>query len=289
MTIKKNLVLCLSICVGTSYSQSLSNFYPNSFSSYTNSLNLISSSYIPDNEKLEVSGNFKSLFGELKKVATYSFTAARIFERRKTQRHAFRINFLNEKEGSFITSPRFNFNYAIEQAIKNKISLMAGINIGMAGVYYTAPTVDDVSGMLPDGAIGVGTKIKGFSLYLNSNQIFNASKNYQSTKLKRYYQLFASQKITMGQFWVSKTHGLIKILPNSINEYFLGTGLCYNNKFEFGSVYKINSGISFYSIFDIPYNSDLIKMYFYYNSSAFKINPKWQNSIELGFSYRINK
>lgn len=275
------------MCVCPSYSQTSYNYYPVFFSSFSQSKYLISPSYIPEKEKLELASNYRSLFGAFKKIATYSFSAARIFELSKNKRHAFRLNFYNEKEGSYINSPRFSANYALELPLTSQWKLTTGISIGLAGVYYSVPTIDEKSGMLPDGSLGIGTTYKNWEAHINSSQIFNASQNYRSLKLSRYYQTIVVKKIPINESWQSKTQLVFRFLPESKNDTQLGTGICYKQIFEFGSTYKLNSGLSFYTLYDLCYDNDLIKVYIFYNSSAFKLNPKWQNSIELGFSYRL--
>lgn len=261
--------------------------YPNFFTNYRETMHLVSPAFLPNNTNFDVFSNYRSLSGDFKNISGYTFSAAKLWQSKNKLKHQLRLQFVNEKEGSYITYPKIYAGYAVEIPITDDIQISAGTYLGFAGIYYAAPTVTEASGMLPDGAVGIGTQLRNIKILLSSNQIFNNSLNKESIKLGRYYQGLLNWDIPINHKWIWALNTLARELPYATNEYYAGTAISFNKIFEIGSNYKFNGGLSFYSSVDCTLQEEKLKIYFNYNSSAFKLNPTWLNGIELGLRYRI--
>ncbi|HTF81863.1 MAG TPA: type IX secretion system membrane protein PorP/SprF [Cytophagales bacterium] len=265
-------------------------YFPNFFNSYFFSKYHLSPSYIPEDGKLELSSNYRALLGELKKISAYSFSSARIFGNDSTsQKHQLRLSVFNEREGSFIQSPRGYLGYALRQRLSEDAFLHSGIQLGAAGIYYSAPTVTQSSAILPDGSVAVGLTWKKLTLDLSSHQIFNSAQKLILTPLvlQRYYHGYASYTLLLGPFWKNYTYTLFRILPHVGNEWYLANAFNYKDLFTFGGSFKYRSALSFYVAFDLIRDRDHIQLFFNYNSSIFHMSPAWQTGLELGFNYRM--
>lgn len=262
-------------------------YFPSFFNSYFFNKYQLTPGYMPTEIKLEISGNYRSLAGELKKISAYSFSAARILGSDKVQQHGLRVSFYNEREGSYISSPRGYAGYAFRQKLSNDAAIFSGINLGFAGIYYSAPTVSQSSTMLPDGAVSIGGSWKGLLLDMSMHQIFNSSKNITGSPLvlERYYHLHASYEKDLHLDWQSKSYTLYRFFPSISPEWFIATSLTYKETFSLGLSYKYRSSVSFFTSLDLKNERDHIQLFFNYNSAVFKLAPAWQSGVELGLNY----
>lgn len=262
-------------------------YFPSFFNSYFFNKYQLSPSYMPKDVRLELSGNYRSLLGELKKISAYSFSAARVFGSDNSQQHALRVSLYNEREGSYISSPRGYLGYAFRQKLNEDATIFSGINLGFAGIYYSAPTISQSSVMLPDGAVALGGSWKGLLVDVSMHQIFNSSKNILGSPLvlERYYHMHASYQKDLGPTWQSNTYTLYRFFPSISPEWLMATSLAYKEAFSLGVSYKYHSSLSFFTALDLKNERDHVQLFFNYNSAAFKLAPAWQSGVELGLNY----
>lgn len=282
---KLGIIVFIGFCGALSAKDNV--YFPSFFNSYFFNKYQLTPSYLPIDVKLELSGNYKSLLGELKKISAYSFSAARVLGSDKSQQHALRVSLYNEREGSYISSPRGYVGYAFRQKLNEDAAIFSGINLGFAGIYYSAPTVTQSSTMLPDGAVALGGSWKGLLVDLSMHQAFNSARNILGSPLvlERYYHMHVSYKKDLGLNWQSKSHTLYRLFPSISNEWLVSTSLTYKELFSLGLSYKYQSSLSFFTALDLKNERDHVQLFFNYNSVAFKLAPAWQSGVELGLNY----
>jgi hypothetical protein len=283
----KNIGIALFIGFSISLYARDNVYYPTFFNSYFFNRYQVSPAYMPTEGKLECSGNYKSLLGELKKISAYSFSIARVFKSESNQSHGLRLSFFNEQEGSYISSPRAYIGYAYRQKLGSDFEIFSGINVGTTGLYYAAPTITQSSALLPDGAVSLGLAWKTLRLDLSAHHIFNSAKYVFTSPLvlERYFHGYLSYIIDLGPNLESKSYGLYRLLPYVNDEAYVATSLVYKKLFSVGTSVRYQSGLAFFTAFDLKNDRDRFQMFLNYNSAAFKLAPKWQTGVELGINY----
>ncbi|MBC7389618.1 MAG: type IX secretion system membrane protein PorP/SprF [Opitutaceae bacterium] len=263
-------------------------YYPNSFNAYFLNFSQITPSFIPNEGKMELTSGYKSLTGAFRKISSYHFTAARIFKRNDNA-HLFRVQFYNEKEGTYISNPRAYANYGYQLSLNDNFKLISGISLGFAGLYYSAPNTTQSSFNVPDGALGLSIKSAWMEIGASAFQIFNSSfKPLSSTiTLERYYNLYANAKKEWPSDWILKCYGLYRILPYTEPDIILSGTIGYTKNIEAGISVRYNSGISLFGVFSPAIGEDRLKLLINYNSPLFGLVPKYQSNIEIGLAYIV--
>src|SRR5689334_21670280 len=132
------LILVGSFFLGRAFGQP-NFYYPNYFTAYYQNMAQINPGYSPETGKAEFSAGYKAMTGAFRKISSYYFTASRTFRTEKDKAHTLRLQFYNEKEGSYISSPRVYANYAYSMPLSDNVPLYSGLAIGAIGAYYSAP------------------------------------------------------------------------------------------------------------------------------------------------------
>ena len=269
------------------YGQS-SFYYPNSFNAYFLNFSQITPAYFPDEGKIELTSGYKSLTGPFRKISSYHFTAARIFKRNENS-HLARLQFYNEKEGTYISNPRAYANYGYLVSINDNVKLISGVSLGFAGLYYSAPNTTQSSFNVPDGSLGLSLKTPWIEIGASAYQIFNSSFKPLSSSitLERYYNLYSNVKKEWPSNWFVKAYGLYRILRFVEPDIILSGSIGYTKNIEAGMSVKYNSGISFFGVFSPAIGEDRLKLLINYNSPLFGLVPKYQSNIEIGLAYLI--
>lgn len=227
--------------------------------------------------------------GAFRKVSSYYATGSRTFVTKRENAHLLRLQFYNEKEGSYISSPRAYANYAYSVRLGENVSLYSGVAIGAVGVYYSAPTTTQSSYTLPDGSLGLGLKADWFDLGGSMMQAFNSSFSPVSSlsTLHRFYQTYASLKKEWESEWGVKGRGLWRHLPASSDDFWVTASLFYSYHMELGSTFSPYNGLSFFTMIGIGNEEDRLNILLNYNSTLLGTVPTWQSNLEVGLSYVI--
>ena len=263
-------------------------YYPGSFNAYFLNMSQISPAFFPEEGKVELASGYKSLTGAFRKVSSYNFSAARIF-RKNESAHLIRLQFYNEKEGSYISSPRAYASYGYLLPLSDNLSFFSAAALGFAGLYYSAPNTTQSSYNVPDGSIGLGLKSDWYELGGSAMQIFSSELTpiASTVTLSRYYNLYTTVKKDFTSNWFVKAYGLYRIIPTTEPDIILTGAFGYLHNIEAGAAIKYNSGISFYGIFGVGIGEDRLKLLINYNSPVFGLVPKYQSNIEIGLSYLV--
>lgn len=267
-----------------------SNFYsPSFFTAYFHQFSQITPAYIPKETHAEFLCGYKSMTGAFRKVSSFYGAASKSFENSKGQVHLVRLQFYNEKEGSYISSPRAYANYAFQLPLREELFAYAGVALGAVSVYYSAPTTTQSSYTLPDGSIGLGLKSSWFDVGASSMQLFNASYAplQSTTTLQRFYHAYGTLQKQWPSEWGVRGRLLWRNLPAWSDEIVGSGSFFYSDRLEFGLNASQFTGLSVFTLLGMASDRDNLKLLLNYNSSFFALVPAWQNSLEVGLTYAI--
>ena len=184
---KIQLITYFSLILLPSFGQT-NGTYPDQFSSYFFNKSLFNAAYIPLTGESEAIVQSKVRSGVYSDISTLAASIQKTIQSDR-QWHSGRFIFQNEKEGPYISRPRFYGNYSIRISLNNKWTLFGGAAIGLVNPNYNTPS-KVVNTTLPDGALGIILTYKNSLFGVSSNQIFNNSpSSITSIKLNRYYNL----------------------------------------------------------------------------------------------------
>ncbi len=264
-------------------------YYPVSFTAYFQNMSQITPAYVPEEGKAEFTSGYKSLTGAFRKISSYYFTACRTFRKENAMAHTLRMQFYNEKEGSYISSPRLYGNYAYSLPLNEHTSLYSGIALGLAGTYYSAPTTTQSSFTLPDGSVGVGIKSNWFDFGGSLMQVFNSSYSpvVSVVKYARYSHLYLVLQKEWASEWGVKGQLLWRHLPHLTEELYGTFSLYYAKRMEFGAILKYQGALSIFTLIGISNHEDRLDILLNYNSPFFGLVPAYQSNLEIGLRYRL--
>jgi type IX secretion system PorP/SprF family membrane protein len=265
--------------------------FPDLYSAYFNNVTLINPSFIPSEGKVDLVATYKNRIGPFSKIATYSFTGAKVFRKENQTAHLARIIFFNEKEGPYIQRPRGYANYAYSLPLTENTQLSAGIALGFSQIAFSAPSATGVgTAMLPDGSLGLSLRSKDLSFGISSLQLFNASSEAINAliRLRRHYNFFLSTQKDLSLNWKVKGYFFYRILPYANNNTDITLALDYKNVFCFGSSIRYRQGMSFFVTFNINLGKDRLLLNFAYNSPILSNSNNLLNSVELTTGYVVN-
>lgn len=267
------------------------NLYPESYASYFYNFALINPAHVSREGKAEFVGGFKQRTGPFRKVSTYSVTAEKVFRNENEAAHTMRLVFFNEREGPYIQRPRASFNYAYMLPVYDDTYLMAGASFGFAQVSFTAPTATGAgSSVFPDANLGLILRRKALSAGVASFQVLNAESSpvAGNLRLNRYYTYFISAELDVSPDLKLTTYSLYRALSEYPDDFDIAAMATVRELFSFGSIARINRGLSFL-ISVQPDSGDNKPLFsFLYNSPFMSQTPQWFNSFELVIGYRFN-
>ncbi len=265
-------------------------YYPNYFTAYYQNMSQITPAHVSEEGKAEFTSGYKSLTGAFRKISSYYFTGARAFRKKNDRVHVTRIQFYNEHEGSYISSPRAYANYAYQIPLGDNLKLFSGLALGLAGLYYSAPTTTQSSFMLPDGSIGLGLKSNWFEIGGSAFQILNETFQpvANMVTMKRYYHVYTSVQKEWPSDWKLKGYALVRTMPEMAQEYFGAVSISYSHHFIFGASMKYGAGVSMFALFGLESNEDRLQLLLNYNSPLFSLIPAYQSNLEIGLAYVLD-
>lgn len=204
------------------------------------------------------------------------------------QWHSGRLMFQNEKEGPYISRPRFYGNYSIRISINNKWTLFGGAAIGLVNSNYNTPS-KVINTTLPDGALGIILTYENSLFGMSSNQIFNNfPSSIPSIKLNRYYNFHFETTIPIQEDIDFKTYLACRYfsdIPAQINGIF---SLLFNAIIETGVGYNYQRGTAFFTSYIMKKeNINLLKIGVLYNNSLLQKSQVLGNSLELNLGYNF--
>jgi hypothetical protein len=262
-------------------------YYPNFFSVTQFHGSQFSPAYIPLEGRFEFTSGYKSLIGAFHNVANYYFSGSRTLRDSNGNTHSFRVNFSNDKNGPYISSPKLMVNYAYKLRLASKTYITAGFAFGGAGISYSAPssTMSDI--YVPDGNIGLTIQWRNVSLSGASMQIFNSTSGQGTAPIifHRYYQFYGSVYKDWYTGWKITGNAMFRNLPYQYNQAWGGLFLEYKKHVSIGANLAISGTLSSFMSWTAHLGEDLLTISFVYNSNIFNKLPTWQDNIELGLNY----
>lgn len=260
--------------------------YPDQFSSYFLNKSLLNPAYIHPDGNSEAIAQSKLRSGFYKDISTIAASAQKVFNTENNQWHSARLLFQNEKEGPYISTPRFYGNYAIRIGLGEKSDLSGGISLGLVNPNIRTPT-KSVSTTLLDGSIGLLLRYSRVSAGFSSQQIFNnSSEGIRSIKLRRFYNSTIGATIVEGPFIKLNTY-VLWIAYSDLPSRFNGiVSILYNDWLEAGAGYQTRQGALFFASFTADRTGmHPLKISLLYNSVLFNTSNLLQEGVEISISY----
>lgn len=270
--------------------QTISNYMPDYYTSSILEHNaLMNPAWVDEFSKASLGSLYKSRTGLLNEVSSMTAYGDLSITPLRTINQSIRAIFQNEKEGPYISSPKFYGNYAIRLPITDDIFLYTGIALGISSLSFTAP-----SGMgkasVPDGSIGGIFKYKKTEIGTAAYQIFNNSSIVINSSLvfRRYYQFYVQSEKDLSASVSIKGHLFWR--PQAMYDLASTTALlCYKEIISAGILYQYRRGTSFLTSFHLNKDNNPIIVNLSYNSLLFNTLSISTGSFEIGLQYRIGK
>jgi hypothetical protein len=280
--------LCVLALPTKLYSQS-NYFYPNFFTAYFQNMAQVNPSHFSDEGKANFNLGYKSMTGAFRKVSSYYFAGSRTFKKKRGTAHLARLQFYNEKEGSYISSPRVYANYAYQIPLREELRLFFGVALGVASVYYSAPNTTQSSYVMPDGSAGIGIRSRVFELGGAMMQMFSSEfvPVANPVILKNYYHVYASAQKDWANDWSAKVRFLWRHLPSLPDEYYGTASISYTEHATLGATMKYGAGLGVFGEFGINTGDDQLKIFINYNAPFFGLIPAYQSNVEIGLGYVV--
>jgi hypothetical protein len=260
--------------------------YPDQLSSCFFNFSSINPAYIQQEGNSEAIVQSKLRSGFYKDISTISASAQKVFNTQNNQWHSGRILLQNEKEGPYISTPRFYGNYGIRIGMGENTALMGGVSLGLVNPNFRTPT-KSVSSTLLDGALGIMFQSTKVTAGFSSSQIFNSSSdNSRFVSLKRFYStqlnavLFESAQAEVHSYFLWTYY-------TDISSQFNGVvSMVWNDWLEVGGGYRIRQGALFLASITLDKTSlHPVRMGLLYNSVILNTSNMLGESIEITLSY----
>lgn len=197
-------VVFLSNCINEAQAQSGAGL-PVQFIQFFKTYSLINPASIGKDSAIEFSTGNKSLTGAFSGVRTFYANAnVQLHARGKNKsKHVLGLNFINDKEGSFINRNRASLVYAFHLPISKKSTVSAGIAAGFINYSYKASNISaGGSAYAPNADIGLWMHRSNFNIGISGNQII-ASKLTpidETYTIERHYNLAADRTFLLGPY-----------------------------------------------------------------------------------------
>jgi hypothetical protein len=245
--------------------------------------------YIPSKGSADFALGYKFHEGQLKKVSTLSFTGGKIFRSLKGNAQALRVLGYNEQNGPYISSPKGYLNYAYELKLGEETSCFAGLALGLAGVYFSAPTFSG-STWMPDGSLGLGFRYRSLSLGASSLQMFNSTSSQlgDTYRLGRFYHVYGTIEQDLGVDWKCNGYLLWRKLSSTQDDLGAALSFTVREAVTLGTSLRYQAGMSFFTAFHMDTKENKLLLALTYNAAPiFTSLPTWQNSFEMSLGYTL--
>ena len=266
-----------------SYGQ-ISGLYPDQFSSYFFNPATINPAFIPRDGSSESVIQSKLRNGVYSDLYSIGASVQKTFNTGKQQWHSGRLLFSNEKEGPYISIPRFYGNYSIRIPVNDDLDILAGISLGLVNPNINIPT-RVISSTLGDGALGLLVRYGNSSLGVSSNHIFNSS--YDNLHLRRYYTAHFETYSVANSYYTLKAYCIWRYFPDIPSQLNTAVSALINEKLEAGAGYRYKRGIFlFFSLTIDPASKHPLLLGALYQSSILDQLPGLGESLELSLIYK---
>lgn len=271
------------------YAQQTQNIYlPDYYSSTAlDHLALINPAWTADEKRATLNSLYKSRSGLFNEVATITAYGDVLLNPKGNVGQVARILFQNEKEGPYISSPKFYGNYAVKIPLREDLFLSAGLAFGVASVSFTAPSGMG-KGSAPDANAGLILKYRKTEVGVSSYQLLNRDIVAINSPLlfKRFYQFYLQTDKDLNEYLAIRTHLFYRPQPyrDLANAAVL---LCYKETIAFGGMYQYQRGTSFLASLYLNQSNNPIIVNFTFNSLFLSNRLLTNGSYELGLQYRI--
>jgi hypothetical protein len=281
-----NLLAFAILFFGTHLNGQNVGIYPDQYSSVFFNPSLFNPAYISNSGSSESAIQSKLRRGLYQDITTISATLQKTFQTKGQNWHSARLSLFNEKEGPYISIPRFYGNYGLRIRLKEETSILAGILFGAVNPNFSTPT-KSINTVLIDGALGFIFRHKETSIGISSYQIFdNFSSTNKSIKLKRFYSAHFDTRFGISQSVEISTHLLCTYYTDIPTQANASVSVIFQETITGGLGYKNRQGTFVY--FSVTANKDSehpIKILTLYNSLLFSNQNAMSESVELGFIY----
>jgi hypothetical protein len=251
---------------------------------FFNNPSLVNAAYVAEEGKISLNSGFRFRTGIFKKIATYSFSGDLAIRRPNRSVHVVRAIFFNEKDGPYIEKPRGYFNYVYQLPLSEETSIAAGIILGGAGIYFSAPSATaEGSVVLPDGAAGLDLKHKSIHLGISTFQIFNSRSSPVSAPIRfgRYYTMTLAAEKDISPTTTIKLNALYRLLPAAANELISAISFSFSDILMIGTSVNNLQGASFFITVKADREKERVVLSFAYDTPLIFSKASWANSIEI--------
>ncbi len=262
----------------------ISGLYPDQFSSYFFNPATVNPAYIAQDGSSEAVVQSKLRNGIYSDIYSIGASVQKTFHTSKQQWHSGRLLFSNEKEGLYISTPRFYGNYSIRIPISSDLDILAGLSLGLVNPNITIPT-RALSRTLTDGAAGLLVRYGKSSLGVSSNHIFNSG--YASLNLRRYYTTHFETSSIVNASIVLKAYCIWRYFSDIPSQLNAAVSALLNEKLEAGTGYRYRRGaFLFFSLTIDPASQHPLSLGALYQSSLLDQLPGLGESLELSLIYK---
>lgn len=283
-----SLMIFLFVALENSIAQIVP-LYPDVQATYHYNMSAVSPAFIPDEGKYVFGGIYKFKPGE-PNLAIYDANAAICLRKAAKHTHLVRVNFSNEKEGPYISTPRANLSYAYQLFLSDEVRLATGIALGYVSRVYSAPSSTGQGNVfLPDGNLGLELSYKKNKVGVTASQFLNSEGAAIESKilLKTYYQFYVLLIQSLSPEFSVRENLLVRLLPQITNQFIGGASLYYRELYSVGFTYYQRRGTAFHVTAALDNEQYPLSFSVGYNSSFLAQSPVWVNSFELGLNYII--
>lgn len=259
--------------------------YPDQFSSYFFNTSLVNPAYIQKDGLSETVAQSKLRSGFYKDISTIAASVQKVFNTDKNQWHSGRLLFQNEKEGPYISTPRFYGNYAVRIGLGEKSGLLGGISLGFVNPNYHTPT-KSISNTYLDGSLGLMYQSERVTLGFSSNQMFNSNSGNSNVRIRRYYNSLLNAQLIRRESITANTYFLWSYYTDLPSQLGGVISMLWNDWLEIGTGFKTRQGSVFITSVTLDKASiHPIKMGLLYNSAILYPANLLGESLEISLSY----
>jgi len=292
-TVFYNFYISITLFFSCSFCYAQTSLFPSQYGVGLEYVKFYNPSIVNKDSKFSIDLGNQFFSGQFNKIENHYLLAGYNFlgGEEKSSSMNLGLKFVNEKEGEFITMPRYYLSYSWNSSISEEFTISAGANIGVAGYSFKATNVSaGGSSNKPDADIGISLLSEKLNISISANQLFNSvvtPKSY-AFQFQRFYTLFANKKLEITDRSALLFYGQATLMGKKNTFYSLGLNYIFFQSVMIGGNYIVNEKYSFQAGFKkIEWQNNEVDLIFGYNIPDKKAISASINSYELVLSYRF--
>jgi type IX secretion system PorP/SprF family membrane protein len=268
---------------------------PAQFIQFFKTYNLINPAAMGRDSSFEVNTGSRSLLGDFSGIRTiYVIGHIQLGNTPANKvRNRIGINFINDREGSYISRNRASVMYAVHIPLSTRAALNAGANIGFINYSYKPSDFDGGgSDFAPNADIGLWYQRLNFNFGISANQLIPSqlTPTSQTYFIERYYNLNIDKTFNLSHHFSLKPALGVRLLnKNTFNIDAALMALIQNNLLV-GVTYKYRRGASLTAgLENLSFGQNVFKFLFSYYSSISGLDYYNPQSVELSLCWLHKK